>query len=184
MWKSFCRWLLYRRLRWSVDVTEPRPEKCVVCLAPHTSNWDFIIGQLYNGAEGIHSSFLMKREWFRWPLGVLFRRMGGIPVRRDTHMNMTDALAQMVIERNELHLTITPEGTRKMNADWKLGFYYIALKAGVPILLYGIDYRRKLIQCTRTIIPNGDVEAQVREIKMYYKDFMGKKPENFSIGEQ
>ena len=99
-------------------------------------------------------------------------------------MNMTDALAQMVIERNELHLTITPEGTRKVNADWKLGFYYIALKAGVPILLYGIDYRRKLIQCTRTIIPNGDVEAQVREIKMYYKDFMGKKPENFSIGEQ
>jgi hypothetical protein len=67
--------------------------------------------------------------------------------------------------------------------EWKKGFYFIALKAELPILLYGVDYQQRLIRCTKTIIPNGDLEGQMREIKLYYKDFHGKKPENFSIGE-
>ena len=66
--------------------------------------------------------------------------------------------------------------------EWKKGFYFIALKAGIPILLYGVDYEKKVIQCTKMIIPSGDVEKDMREIKLYFKDFKGKKPEKFSIG--
>jgi 1-acyl-sn-glycerol-3-phosphate acyltransferase len=84
---------------------------------------------------------------------------------------------------SQFKLCITPEGTRSRVDEWKKGFYFIALKAGIPILLYGVDYERKLIQCTKTIIPTGDLEADMREIKLYFKDFKGKKPENFSIGE-
>ena len=40
---------------WTTDVTEVHPDKYIICLAPHTSNWDFLIGQLYNGAQGIAS---------------------------------------------------------------------------------------------------------------------------------
>ena len=183
MWKSFCRWLLYKQLGWSIDVTQEHPSKYIICLAPHTSNWDFLIGQLYNGAEGLKSNFLMKKEWFFWPLGPIFRRLGGIPVFRSKKASMTDNLAEAARKAEKFMLCITPEGTRSPNPEWKRGFYYIAQKAEIPILLSGVDYERKLIRCTKTIIPNGDIDTQMRDIKLYFKDFKGKKPENFTIGE-
>jgi 1-acyl-sn-glycerol-3-phosphate acyltransferase len=183
MWKSFCRWLLYKQLGWSIDVTQEHPSKYIICLAPHTSNWDFLIGQLYNGAEGLKSNFLMKKEWFFWPLGPIFRSLGGIPVFRSKKTSMTDNLAEAARKAERFMLCITPEGTRSPNPEWKKGFYYIAQKAGIPILLYGIDYEQKLIRCTKTIVPNGDIDTQMHDIKLYFKDFKGKKPENFTIGE-
>ena len=183
MWKKFCNWLLYKKMGWSIEVTEDHPDKYIICLAPHTSNWDFILGQLYSGAQGIKSNFLMKKEWFFWPLGILFRRLGGIPVHRQKKTSMTDALAETAKAEPVFHLCITPEGTRSKTADWKKGFYFIALKAGMPILLYGIDYEKKHIQCTKTVIPSGDLDSDMRDIKLYYKHFKGKKPENFTIGE-
>lgn len=183
MWKRFCNWLLYKHWGWTANVTEPHPDKYIICLAPHTSNWDFIIGQLYNTSEGLGSNFLMKKEWFFWPLGVLFRHLGGIPVYRQKHMRMTGAMAETAKKAEKFHLCITPEGTRKRVEDWKKGFYYIAQGANIPILLYGVDYEKKLIQCTKTIIPSGDIEKDMREIKLYFKEFKGKKPENFTIGD-
>ena len=182
MWKKFCNWLLYKRMGWTSEVTEEHPDKFIICLAPHTSNWDFLMGQLYIGARGMKSNFLMKKEWFFWPLGPIFRRMGGIPVYRQKHTSMTDSMAEIARQNNTFHLCITPEGTRSLNPDWKKGFYFIAHKANMPILLYGLDYERHLIQCTKTIIPNGNLEEQMREIKLYYKDFKGKYPEKFTIG--
>lgn len=168
---------------WKKEITEDHPDKYIVCLAPHTSNWDFIIGQLYMRAEGMRTNFMMKKEWFVGPLGVLFRKMGGVPVWRDQKTSLTDNIAQTAKEAKTFSLCITPEGTRSKNPDWKKGFYFIAMKAGIPILLYGVDYQKKLIQCTKTIVPDGDLESQMREIKVYYKDFKGKKPELFTIGE-
>jgi 1-acyl-sn-glycerol-3-phosphate acyltransferase len=95
---------------------------------------------------------------------------------------MTDSMAETARQAEQFHLCITPEGTRSRVEEWKKGFYFIALKAELPILLYGIDYERKHIQCTKTIIPNGDLEGQMRDIKLYYQDMKGKKPENFTIG--
>jgi 1-acyl-sn-glycerol-3-phosphate acyltransferase len=183
MWKSFCRWLLYKQLGWSIDITQEHPSKYIICLAPHTSNWDFLIGQLYNGAEGLKSNFLMKKEWFFWPLGPIFRSLGGIPVFRSKKTSMTDNLAEAARKAERFMLCITPEGTRSPNPEWKRGFYYIAQKAEIPILLYGVDYEQKLIRCTKTIVPTGDIDTQMRDIKLYFKDFKGKKPENFTIGE-
>lgn len=183
MWKRFCNWLLYKHWGWTAEITESHPDKYIICLAPHTSNWDFVMGQLFIGAQGMKSNFLMKKEWFFWPLGPLFRYIGGIPVYRQKHTSMTDAMAETAMASNVFHLCITPEGTRSPNPDWKKGFYFIALKAGMPILLYGLDYKRRLIQCTKTIIPSGNLEKDMREIKLYFKDFKGKIPNNFTIGE-
>lgn len=181
MIRRFCRWMLYKRMGWTTQVTVEHPEKYIICLAPHTSNWDFVIGQLYTRAEGLKTNFLMKREWFFWPLGPIFRSWGGIPVWRDRKTSMTDNLAQTAKLSQRFALCITPEGTRKPNPDWKKGFYFIALKAGIPILLYGVDYARRRIVCTQSVTPNGDVDTQLAEIKQYFKDFQGKKPENFRI---
>ena len=164
-------------------MTEGHPRKFIICLAPHTSNWDFVLGQLYSGAEGLKSNFLMKKEWFFWPLGPLFRKLGGIPVYRSKKTSMTDNLAEAARQADHFMLCITPEGTRSLNPEWKKGFYYIAQKAEIPILLYGVDYEKRLISCTKTIIPNGDIDAQMRDIKLYFKDFKGKNPDMFTIGE-
>ena len=183
MWKALCNWLLYKQMGWTAEVTEDHPAKFIICLAPHTTNWDFLIGQLYIRARGMQSNFLMKKEWFFWPLGPIFKRMGGIPVYRQKKTSMTDSMAETAKQADTFHLCITPEGTRSKNPDWKKGFYFIALKAGIPILLYGIGYEKRHIQCTKKIVPSGDLEKDMREIKLYFKDFKGKYPENFTIGD-
>lgn len=181
MLQSFCKRILYRWMGFSEVVTESRPEKYIIVMAPHTSNWDFVVGTLYARAEGFQCNFLIKKEWFFWPMGILMRKLGGIPVYRDKKTGSTERLATLAMESKEFHLCITPEGTRQPNREWKRGFYYIALKAQLPILLYGLDYRKKVIECTKVINPNGDVEGQMAEIKEYFARFTAKKPENFSI---
>ena len=173
--------ILFDWLGFSENVTEVLPDKCVIALAPHTSNWDFIIGKLYTTATGQSNLFLMKKEWFFWPLGILMRRIGGIPVYRDKKMKVTDSVAEMARNADVFRVCVTPEGTRKANSEWKKGFYYIALKADIPILLYGLDFKTKTIVCTKKIIPNGDVENQLQEIKEYFRNFTGKHPHQFAL---
>lgn len=123
----------------------------------------------------------MKKEWFFFPLGVIFKAVGGIPVYRGKRNSLVDQMAERFAASQKFNLAITPEGTRKANPHWKKGFYYIALKAQVPILLIGIDYEKKTITATKEIIPSGDIDKDMQEIKLYFKDFKGKKPENFAI---
>lgn len=179
--QRFYRFILYRLMGWQVNVQIPLPKKYIIALAPHTSNWDFVLGQLYSRAEGFRCGFMMKKEWFFWPLGPIFRRMGGVPVQRSKHTSLTDQLADIARRQDTFNLCITPEGTRKPVTEWKRGFYYIALKAEIPILLFGLDYVKKRIVCTRAITPTGDIETQMKEIKDYFREFQGKHPEKFAI---
>ena len=123
---------------------------------------------------------MMKKDWFFFPLGTIFRAMGGIPVDRGRKTSLVEQMTARFKQTDKFNLCITPEGTRKPNPDWKKGFYYIALKAGVPIQLIGIDYGRKTISYTRFFTPTGDFEKDIVEIKSYFKDFIGKHPENFA----
>lgn len=183
MWQKICALLFYRAMGWRKKVSIPLPDKCIICVAPHTSNWDFVIGQLYMRAEGFKSHFLMKKEWFFWPLGIVFKNIGGIPVYRSKHTSLTDQLSTQAKKSKYFHLCITPEGTRSRNPDWKKGFYYIALKADIPILLFGIDYSTHTIVCTKRITPKGEIDADMKEIKIYFKQFKGKHAERFTIGD-
>lgn len=181
MIRECCAWMLYKCLGWKKEVTVEHPKKYIICLAPHTSNWDFVLGQLYSCAEGLYSNYLMKKEWFFWPLGVLFRKTGGIPVYRQRKTSMTDTLAETARKAEFFRLTITPEGTRSYNPDWKKGFYFIAAKAGIPILLYAVDYEKKLIRCTKSIMPSGDIDKDMLEIKRYFAGTKGRYPEKFGM---
>ena len=180
MFKSLCR-LIFRKMGWQVEMTVPYRDKCIICVAPHTSNWDFIIAELYYRSIGRTAGFLMKKEWFFWPMGVLFRSMGGIPVERSRHVSLTDRVAEAAIKAERFELAVTPEGTRSLATKWKRGFYFIALKAGLPIQLYAIDYKRKRIVCTKELVPSGDVEADMRLIMDYYRPYEGKYPGKFAV---
>lgn len=124
---------------------------------------------------------MIKEEWFFWPLGYVMKAIGGIPIKRTKSSSTTDQLAIIARKSDSFQLCITPEGTRKPNAEWKKGFYYISLKADLPILLYGLDYERKLIECTKTFRPTGDIDKELAEVKAYFSQYKGRHPEKFVI---
>lgn len=166
---------------WTVSITVPDSPKCLICVAPHTSNWDFVLGKLAYAAVGRNAGFLMKSQWFFWPLGCFFRAIGGIPVKRK---NKTVSLTEVVVNKFNnslrLQLAITPEGTRSRTSKWHTGFLRIAMQADVPIQLGIIDYENKRIMINEIFIPTGDIDADLRTIKNFYKPYKGKHPENFS----
>lgn len=172
---------ILRHSGWTIIDSCELPLKCVICIAPHTSNWDFVIGYLYKMSVNIKAIFFMKKEMFWFPLGVLLKAMGGIPINRSKKTSITNAIAEQFSLYDELRVGITPEGTRSYNANWKLGFYYIALKAQVPIVLASLDYAKKEVGVGQIIMPTGDVEADMVIIKNYFRDKKGKIPEKFGL---
>ena len=178
---KFSNFIYTKLLGWKIENLQPEVPKCIIAVAPHTSNFDFIIGKLAYASLGRKTQFLMKKEWFFFPVGLIFRAMGGIPVTRSKNTSMTDTLAAEFAKHDKLQIALTPEGTRKRVTEWKRGFYYIALKANVPIVLIGLDYKRKAAIFLDTFYPTGDVEADMVKIKSYYVGITGKHPEKFAI---
>lgn len=176
-------WLSRQILRmagWTVDITVPDYPKCIICVAPHTSNWDFILGKLAYASVGRKAGFLMKESWFFFPLGLIFEAMGGIPVPRRKGSSLVETIVAKFNASQRLALAITPEGTRSRTTEWHHGFLHIAREAGVPIVLGAIDFGTKVISIRDTFTPTGDADADMRKIKDYYRRFKGKYPEKFS----
>lgn len=177
---GFSRFIL-RLWGWKVRVTAPDYPKAIICVAPHTSNWDFIIGKLAYASVHRKAGFLMKKSWFFFPLGPIFRAMGGIPVSSGKgNESSVDNLVKLFNERKRLTLAITPEGTRSLTTHWRTGFLNIARIANIPIVLAAIDFKEKTARVERTFFPTGDNEADLRVIKDYYKGVTGKYPEKFT----
>lgn len=177
---GFSRFIL-RLWGWKVRVTAPDYPKAIICVAPHTSNWDFIIGKLAYASVHRKAGFLMKKSWFFFPLGPIFRAMGGIPVSSGKgNESSVDNLVKLFKERDRLTLAITPEGTRSLTSHWRTGFLNIARMANIPIVLAAIDFKEKTARVERTFFPTGDNEADLRAIKDYYKGVTGKYPDKFT----
>lgn len=183
MKQKICRFIFTRVLGWKYKIDTPVFKKCVICVAPHTSNWDLFIGQLYYGMLGLKASFMMKKEWFFFPLGSLFKAIGGIPVHRSKKTSLVDQMTEKFNERETFHLAITPEATRKPNKHWRKGFYFIAKQANVPILLIGVDYPSKMIHSGHYLYPTGNLEQDMEVINNFFKNFTGKNPKNFLLDE-
>lgn len=180
--QSLCKFILFRLLGWKIVASVPARQKCILCVAPHTSNLDFIIGELYYTAIGRKAQFLMKKDWFFWPLGILLRKIGGIAVNRSRKTSLTDQLAEMARTADYFNLAVTPEGTRSLSTTWKRGFYFIAQKANIPIQLYALDFKHRTIVCTKEIFPSNDMDADLNAIMEYYQAYEGcaRHPEKFS----
>ncbi len=169
---------------WKVRITAPYRKKCVICVAPHTSNWDFILGLAAYKSLGRNANFLMKEFWFFFPLKYILKALGGIPVPK---MKKGDSLTEILIRKfrdsEYMNLAVTPEGTRSLRSDWKTGFLYIAYGAAVPIQLGVIDFKNKEIIIEKEFIPTKNIEMDMKEIKNFYSDkkYAAKYPEKFSV---
>jgi 1-acyl-sn-glycerol-3-phosphate acyltransferase len=169
------------RLGWSFSKQIPDLSKFLVVGAPHTSNWDFIYFILYINAIGLKVGFIGKDTAFWWPMGVILKKMGGIPVNRRIRNNFVDQVAAKFNQSSQLIILITPEGTRHKTNYWKSGFYYIALKAQIPILLGYIDYPKKQLGLGPTFLPSGNIHEDFKIIQRFYADKTGKYPQEQSL---
>jgi 1-acyl-sn-glycerol-3-phosphate acyltransferase len=175
--RKLAAWI-FRLFGWKIDDRAPEGvKKCVIVVGPHTSNWDFIIGRLAFIKFGVNGRYLIKKELFFPPLGWILRALGGIPVDRKKNNNMTDQAVKLFEESEELFLVFTPEGTRKYNPNWKKGFYYIAMKAKVPIYICYMDYEKKIGGFHSPFHPTGDVEKDIAYIKSIMGQYKGKYPD-------
>ena len=172
---------LLRLFGWKV-IPHPgkQPEGSIICVAPHTSNYDFPLGLLYSWAAGFDSGFLMKSDWFFFPLGPIFRALGGIPVNRKERTQTVERLQEQLRQKGQIHLAITPEGTRSRGEKWKSGFCHIAVAAGLPIELAVIDYGKKELGIFEVFYPTGDIEQDLATIRSRYDKSQAKYPEQFT----
>lgn len=155
---------------WTAVGQAPRQNKCVVVCAHHTSNWDGAL--MLAGAQhfGLEFAWVGKHTLFRGPLGPVMRGLGGVSVDRRGPGGQVQQLADEFARRDSLYLALAPEGTRGRAEYWKSGFYRIAEAAGVPIELAFLDYSRKQYGFGPTIIPRGNLKADMDIIRAFYAD--------------
>lgn len=170
---------MFKVLGWRLDDRRPPGlDRYIVVVAPHTSNWDFFIGLFTRSALRMGDvKYLAKKELFRFPLGWLFKALGGFPVDRSRHTNMVDAVVDLFRTGRISKIAITPEGTRRYQPDWKTGFHRIARQAEVPIVLASFDYPNRLVELTPPFTLTDDAAADIARMKDHFRSRKGFNPE-------
>lgn len=154
----------------------------VIIAAPHTSNWDYVFCMATIYSVKLQIRYLAKASLFKFPLGILMRALGGIPVNREKKNNLVEEMAQLLKTSTQpIQLIVPAEGTRSYTSEWKSGFYHIALKAGVPIILGFLDYKNKEAGFLDVFYPTGNYEADLDSIQAYYMNITPKYPALFSL---
>ncbi|MGD9953512.1 MAG: lysophospholipid acyltransferase family protein [Burkholderiales bacterium] len=165
--KAFARALL-ALFGWRVTGELPDRPKLVAVVAPHSSNWDFVVGILVVFALGLRVRYLGKHTLFRPPLGWLMRWLGGTPVVRESPQGAVQDAAEMIAREDKVLLGIAPEGTRTPGKPWRSGFYNIAVAAQVPILPAAFDYPGKALRLFPLFEPTGDYQADLARLQAHY----------------
>jgi 1-acyl-sn-glycerol-3-phosphate acyltransferase len=174
MLAKISQWIL-GAFGWKIEGEIPSDiKKMVIAVIPHTSNWDFPLGLLVRTAMKEKISYIGKSSLFVFPVGILFKALGGIPVDRSKSNNFVDAVVEVFRKAPELRIAIAPEGTRKTVQRLKTGFYYIAKGAGVPILLTKFDFEKKVVDFGEIFWPTEDPKADFEYIHQYFKGIRGK----------
>lgn len=176
MFRAVSHWLL-NLFDWEILGQYPEGvRKFVIIVIPHTSWWDFPLGVLVRAALEADISFVAKKSLFRPPFGWFFRWMGGVPVDRSRRSRLVEAVVDLFNEHEQFALAIAPEGTRKKVDRLRTGFYYIALGAGVPIVMVKFDYEHRQVVVSDPFWPSGDKEADFYVIIDYFRKVEGKRP--------
>lgn len=164
---------------WRIKDDRPKDlPRCIVVVAPHTSNWDFFIGLAVRRLAHMgDTKYLAKSSLFKPPLGWFFRAVGGYPVDRSRHTNLVDAVVAMFNSGEIQKIAITPEGTRSYQPHWKTGFHHIATKAGVPVILATFDYATHTVILGDIFPLTADPEADIERMKEWFRQFKGRHPQ-------
>lgn len=175
-YSPFAQWFgrtALRLLGWRLRGHRPEEPKCVIPCVPHTSNWDLFYTLLAAMALRVPMVFMMKSNWFFWPLGPIFRWLGGVPVNRSKSTNAVEQMVKEFRERTYMNLCIPPEGTRKKVEYWKTGFYWIAVGAGIPLMPGVIKYDTREVGVGPLIYLTGDIDSDFEKIREYYYNELG-----------
>ena len=168
---------------WRIEGELPRLDKFVAIGAHHTSNWDFVIFIALKFVLRLNARWFGKHSIFRWPFGGLMRSWGGIPIQRHLSLNMVEQAIQGFRDNREFILVLSPEGTRKKVERWKMGFYHIALGAGVPIVPGALDFANRRVVIGAPFQPTGDAEADLQALLAFFRPYVPKKPEYAFYGD-
>jgi 1-acyl-sn-glycerol-3-phosphate acyltransferase len=173
--------ILSKLLGWKIKGEYPNINKSIIIFAPHTSYYDSVYGKLFLNDAGINHKFLSKKELFFFPFNIVMKWYGSIPVRGVKGENAIYLVAKMLDEKESLHIVISPEGQFAKTNKWNKGFYYMALKAKVPIIVGYLDYLRKEIGVKGVINNFESIESVMDQVNMMYTDVIAKYPEKFSL---
>ena len=179
----FLSWLsttIFRILGWKIVGQRPTEPKFVLIAAPHTSGWDVPIMIMAAYHFKIKLNWFGKDSSFRWPLGLLTRRLGGIAIDRSQRENKVANMAAQIKAADEFAFALSPEGTRH-KSHWKTGFYHIANQAGIPLICSFIDFGTKTAGIGPTIHLTGDIEADMAPIREFYRHVTPKHPARFDV---
>lgn len=177
MWRAVARGLL-RLGGWTIVGGQPDPRKAVLIAAPHTSNWDGYWGIVYKVAAQLDAHWFAKESLFWFPLSILLRGMGGIPLDRKRAGSAVDRAVEMFATNERFYFALAPEGTRRKTKYWKSGFYRIASSANVPVVLGFFDYGRRRIGLGPTVVLSGDEQRDLEILRDFYASVDGRWPEN------
>lgn len=178
MRKLLYKFIFFKLMGWKITGTiDEKIKKCVLMVFPHTCNFDFFIGLFSRGIINMEMNFVGKKELFVFPFGYYFRSIGGAAIDRSGGKNLVDSIVDIFKSREVFRLAIAPEGTRKKVNELKSGFYFIALKAGVPIIPIAFDYGKKEVKIGEPFSPTGNYESDLKVLSTFYNDVKGKFPE-------
>lgn len=172
---------MLKRMGWKITGEFPDIKKSIVIFAPHTAHIDALYGKLGFVEIGVNYKFLSKKELFFFPMNLLMKKFGSIPVRGVKNKNAIYQVVDILNNSDNLHIVISPEGWIKKVNEWNKGFYYMAKKAEVPIIVTYIDYNRKEIGIKGIIEEVRDYNTVINKINEMYNGVKGKKPENFAL---
>ena len=168
---------------WRIEGAFPEEPKFVTIVAPHTSNWDFVVGVAVVFALELKVSWLGKHSLFETPLRRFFLWMGGIPVNRQVSHGVVDACVKAFEGVPARLLALAPEGTRKGVSQWRSGFYWIATASDVPIWPVGFDFRDHVIRLMPVFHPTGSLDEDLPLIQALFDQVHGlrERPREASI---
>lgn len=170
--------IILKLIGWKIVGQLPREKKVIIIGAPHTSNWDLIIAMGSVLSVGLKFSWMMKKEAFFWPLGGLWKALGGIPIDRKSKNDIIGQTAEWFNANETAWLGLTPEGTRSKVEKFKKGYLRMAYEAGAPVFIIGLDAVNKHVVLDRLFALTGDLKTDNDAIKAYYdKTYKGIKPE-------
>jgi 1-acyl-sn-glycerol-3-phosphate acyltransferase len=166
-------------LGWHFEGEIPNLPRCVVIIAPHTSNWDFVIGLAGLLALDLRVTWLGKHQIFRAPFGRLCRGLGGVAVDRAAPGGVVEQAAAVLAPPNSAFLAIAPEGTRRKVERWKSGFWRIARRAGVPILPVAFDFGQRAIVFGEPYAPTSDYATDLAALQQRFSAKMARNPGDY-----
>lgn len=163
---------------WRLEGPFPQDKKMVVCLAPHTSNWDFFIAIFAVLAMQLKANWMGKHQIFVWPIRTLLLKLGGIPVNRKAPGGLVKQVVDQLDHSESMIFALAPEGTRTKVEHWKNGFLRIAKQANVPVYMGYFDFERKVFGFHPTPVMVDDIDECMHKIRQFYRTIPAKHPHN------